>query len=314
LLGNSVDYGVVLELDMIDKGIIMDLIRNCRVSYETLARRYNLAANSIKTRIEKLLESGVIQRFNVELSLAMIDAELMLALISTEGLVNEEAFTEKIANNPVVLQVGFLPSSICVVFAEYIGSQGLSDLGLFFRGLDRVKEVEIHTLLVERGGKAELTKLKLKVLRCLTQDARMPVSEIAERTRLTARRVRKVLDQFLDDEVVRFTLRADYNAGEDTAFLAIIHWNQKNAKHGDVVEWLQTEFPKELSHFFISASEPTVFGMFVVEHLRKAEGIARRMRGVSFIESVEVLTLYPARKSPGLREGLLERMLTEAGL
>ena len=32
LLGNSVDYGVVLELDMIDKGIIMDLIRNCRVS------------------------------------------------------------------------------------------------------------------------------------------------------------------------------------------------------------------------------------------------------------------------------------------
>ncbi|MGY5871522.1 MAG: winged helix-turn-helix transcriptional regulator, partial [Candidatus Thorarchaeota archaeon] len=205
-------------MDLIDKGIILDLDRNCRVSYEILARRYNLAANSIKRRIEKLLESGVIQRFTIELSLAMMDSELMLALISTEGLEDEKAFLEKIAENPMVLQVGFLPSGNSAVFAEYVGSQGLSDLGLFFRGLEGVKEVEMHTLLIERGGKVELTTLRLKVLRCLVQDARMPISEIAEQTGLTAKRVRKVLDQFLDNEVVRFTIRANLNAGEDTAF------------------------------------------------------------------------------------------------
>ena len=301
-------------LDLIDKGIIMDLDRNCRVSYEILARKYNLAANSIKRRIEKLLESGVIQRFNIQLSLAMMDAEVMLALISTEGLEDEKAFLEKIADNPMVLQVGFVPSGNCAVFAEYIGSQGLSDLGLFLRGLEGVKEVELHTLLVERGGKVELTTLKLKVLRCLVQDARMPISEIAERTGLTAKRVRKVLDQLLDNEVVRFSIRANLNAGEDTAFLAKIHWDQKNAEHDDVVEWLKTKFPKELWYFFFSASEPTVFGIFVVEHLREAESIAQRMRSVSLIESVEILTLYPSKKSPGLREKQLERMLTEAGL
>jgi len=244
----------------------------------------------------------------------MMDSELMLALISTEGLEDEKAFLEKIAENPMVLQVGFLPSGNSAVFAEYVGSQGLSDLGLFFRGLEGVKEVEMHTLLIERGGKVELTTLRLKVLRCLVQDARMPISEIAEQTGLTAKRVRKVLDQFLDNEVVRFTIRANLNAGEDTAFLAKIHWDQKNAERDNVRVWLKKEFPKELWYFFISASETTVFSVFVVEHLRQAESIARRMRSVSLIKSVEILTLYPSKKSPGLREKQLERLLTEAGL
>ena len=92
-------------LDLIDKGIIMDLDRNCRVSYEILSRKYNLAANSIKRRIEKLLESGVIQRFTIELSLAMMDSELMLALISTEGL-EDEIFRKTFTENGVIVAGG----------------------------------------------------------------------------------------------------------------------------------------------------------------------------------------------------------------
>ena len=64
-----------------------------------------------------------------------------------DRLEDEKALLEKIADNPMVLQVGLLPSGICAVFAEYIGSQGLSDLG-------RVR------LLIQRCEKKERVGLR----------------------------------------------------------------------------------------------------------------------------------------------------------
>ena len=105
-------------VDQIDKGIFYALDANCRISYEDLARRFNLSANAIKKRVMKLQELGVIKRFTVWLSLAMINAEMFVAIASTDSNQNDEALINAIGNSPMVHRVAPLANEDIMVFGE----------------------------------------------------------------------------------------------------------------------------------------------------------------------------------------------------
>ena len=62
----------------------MDLIMNCRQSYQALARKYEITLNAIKKRIQKMLAEGVFE-FRVEPHVAMIDGNWAIAFITTTG-------------------------------------------------------------------------------------------------------------------------------------------------------------------------------------------------------------------------------------
>ena len=51
-------------MDRLDKGILMVLDVDCRVSYEYLARKFGVSSNAIKRRVAKMVESGVIEQYD----------------------------------------------------------------------------------------------------------------------------------------------------------------------------------------------------------------------------------------------------------
>jgi DNA-binding Lrp family transcriptional regulator len=326
----------VVGLDEIDKGILLTLDTNCRMSYETLARRFGISANAIKKRVAKLVETGVIEQFGVWLSLAMLGADHLLGLIYLNDIENEEAFIETLGANPMIHYVGFLSDGTCHFFAQYIGAQGLSDLGRFLRGLDGVTSIELHPLLSQKGKHMELTTLQLRVLKSLFfNDARLSIAHIAKHTGLTARRVRKVLEELRgdkgsirpyivsqsyieelrpDQEAVHFRIKWNLNAEKDTSYMARISYDESQTTPYEVVDWLRDNYSFEYWYSFASALEPTLFSVFVVNHLRQAEGIARHLKGLPFIKQVKTLVLYPQHNFEGLREIRLKELFSQAGL
>jgi DNA-binding Lrp family transcriptional regulator len=312
---------------MIDKNILMALETNCRVSYRTLADRLGVTSNAIKKRVRKLVDSGVIVQFIVELSLAMIDAELLMAEISTDGFENAEALIERIGANPMVRTVYQLADGRYFAIAEVVGAQGLFELGRFLRGFEAVSEVEMHTIIQAgrkvdmegskvdtRGRKIDFTPQQLRVLHVLREDARMRVAEIAKRTGLTAAKVRRVLQQLIDGGGVHFTVRWNLSAGESIVMEFRITWDETSAASDDIVRWLQEEFPLNFWFAFTSASRPTMITEFVVNHLREAEEISSRIKRVPFVKSVDTMVVYPPRKFPGLSHIRLDEMLAEINL
>jgi DNA-binding Lrp family transcriptional regulator len=197
--------GSVFILDIIDKGILIDLAQNCRASYEGLARKYGITATAIKKRVTSLEKDGVITGFFVELSLAMIDAELVLTIVRTDDSYIDDEFTKAAREYPSTYAILPLSTGDNVVLAESIGMRGLSDLGTFIRSLRGVRSAEVHPLLMERGSKIELASIQLRVLACLVEDARMTVPEIARRSGLKARRARRILKELNEGIQVRRT-------------------------------------------------------------------------------------------------------------
>ena len=85
---------VVLALDLIDRGIMLDLRRNCRISYKTLAENHNISSNAIKNRIDGLTKSGVLDRYFIQLSRAMVNSEFMFVLLYTDKSIDDDTFSE----------------------------------------------------------------------------------------------------------------------------------------------------------------------------------------------------------------------------
>jgi Lrp/AsnC family leucine-responsive transcriptional regulator len=297
-------------LDKIDKFILYDLSANCRTSFQTLANKYQMTANAVKKRVAKMEESGVIVRYSVELTPSAIDAEVLLAVVSTDGSQDEDDFVDLIGNNPLVFDVSPLTGATYLVFADYSSSTELSELGRFLRALKGVLRVEIHTLLRFREREIdEFTGLQLRVLKALLEDARMPLASIAKKAGLTARRVRKIVQELLDSNSVRLTIKWNPEASKGVPFIARIAFDESKIIPTDLERWLRDVFPIPLWEVMMSSSDPVIFAYFVAQDQTHLEEIVRDVRRAEFVKSVISFVNKPTRVFLGPRNYRLREML-----
>jgi len=216
----------VLELDSTDIRILRALGENCRTSYQEMGRELGMTANAVKKRVKKLVAEGTIHDFLVYLSPAMAEVEIYLAIVNTEGLKSQESVLNDIIEGPHIYSAGRLSDGTCIVFGEYSYSESKAKFETFLKGIDGITGVEIHQLQVPQGKKVDLKPLQLRVLRCLVEDPRLPVTDIANKTGLTPRRVRRILSQLIEGGGVRFAIMINPNAGSGVLYYAILIWDE----------------------------------------------------------------------------------------
>ncbi|NHI87989.1 MAG: winged helix-turn-helix transcriptional regulator [Candidatus Thorarchaeota archaeon] len=304
-------------VDSIDKRILLALDENCRLSYQALGEKTGLTATAIRKRMDRLIETGVIEEFSVILKPAMMDSDYLVALVFTDGSEDEEELMELIGSNPLIVQVGQIVTGAGRLYflqCEYKGAEGLQSLASFIRTLDSVNDAELHTILVQRGEKFKIKKLHLKVLKYLLEDARMQVGQLAEETGLTARRVSRAIQEMLDSNAVWFAARWNLSLGNNSEFYLKITYDEQTSEIEEINRWFRESFPDEYWYSFCSAMEPILFAKFVTEHFRDAEKISHLTKSAHFAKSVDVLLSYPVKKFPRLGRIELERMIDEVGL
>jgi len=305
----------VLILDQIDKTIIQELRDNCRVSFETLARLCGVTANAVKRRDNKLVEVGVIEKFVINLSLEMMNGQYLIGMVTTDGTEaeDENEFIDLVGNYPMVTHSFYDSNGICVIFAEVPGTKGLSDLGSYLRSLEHTVEVNMHVLPRERGGTIDLTSTHLKVLKVLRDDPRMAISTLAKKTGLTARRVRRAVNQLIDSQAIRFTILLKLNAGGATMFVIRLTWDEKQSSAPEIINWFKENYPQEFWYFYNSASEPLIWAILVVDHMREAESIVRNLKQVPSVNPTHMVFPYPEKRFKGLGNVMLDDLLESLG-
>ncbi len=304
-------------MDSVDKRILLALDEDCRLSYQALAEKLGLTATAIKKRMDKLVETGVIEEFCIVLKPAMMGSDYLIALVYTDGSEDEEKFINTIGSSLMVVQVGQVVTSVgrlYFIHSEYVGAEGLQNLGTFLRTLDSVTGIELHTILTSRGEKFDIKKLHLKVLKHLLEDARMQIGDISERSGLTARRVSRAIQEMHDSNAFWFAVRWNLSLGTNTEFYLKIKYDETHAKMEGIDGWLRETFPDEYWFSFYSAMEPIMFAKFVTDHFRDAGRISRVTKNAHFAKSVDVLLSYPVKKFPRLGRIRIEEMIRDAGL
>ncbi len=301
-------------MDLIDKGILSDLTRNCRVTYQEMAGKYGVSANAIRKRILKLEGSGVIDQYGIALSPAMTDADYAFGVLQTDGSHDEQEFVEMIGQNQYVSAASSYTGGIYLLIAEFTSMDELHQISSFLRSLEGVDEVEIHTLVIDRGSKVQLGQLALRILAQLNVDPRMPIVEVAEKTGMTARRVRRVIKELTSGQGVRFRALLELGAADSIPFIARIHWDDSKTTHDKFSSWLNRSFQMPLWEVFISASEPTFFCLFTAGNLTETEAITREIRRNEHVKSIRVFVSIYHKYFPALGQFKLLELIGETGL
>ena len=289
-----------------------ELHENCRTSYQTLADKFGLTANAVRGRILKMMEMGIIDSFMVMLSPEMIDADVMCATAYTDGTEDTEEFVAKLGQHQTIMVVGVgacIDGNVYTIFAQYIRSEGLNKVASYIRSNKEVVRVDVYPILYPRGGKTRLTKIDLKILEVLLEDARLPISEIAKKTGYTARRVRRVLDHFLETNSIWTAVRWNLNASDYIQFLMKTTYDERAIKADDLVTWLKDSYPMKFWDTYFSATSPEVFVEFVVDNLREVLQLQHSLLKASFIKSASPLLRFAETKFPWLGEQKLRNMI-----
>ena len=292
-----------------------ELHENCRISYQALAKKSGLTANGIRGRILKMMEVGIIDRFMVSLSVEMINSDIMFALVYTNGTEDPEEFITRLGQSPMIVLVGLgacTEGGVYHLFAQYIKSEGLNEIGSFIRSKKEVTRLEIFPILYRRGGKAELKKADLRVLKVLVDDARMPIREIAEKTGFTSPHVKRILDHFLETDSIWTTARWNLGAGGCIQFLMRTTYDERAITADELETWLRKSFPRKYWDSYFVATAPEVFVEFVVDNLQDVEQILRSMKKPQFIKTASPLVRFSESKFPWLGEDYLRKMITES--
>ena len=308
---------MVEVLDSIDKNILLTLDENCRLSYQALAEKFAISANAIKKRMDRLIDTGVIEEFSVVFKPAMMGSEYLIALVSTDVSEDEEKFIDHIGSHLNIVQVGQLVTGsgrLYFLHCEYIGAEGLQNVAIFLRTMETVTDIELHTTLTQSGEKFDIKKLHLKVLKYLLEDARMQVREISQRTGLAARRVSRAIQELQESNAFWFAVRWNLSLGRSTEFYLKVEYDEQSARMDEIDEWFRGRFPNAYWFSFYSAMEPVLFAKFVTDHFRDAEQFARITKTSSFSKTVDVLLSYPVKKFPRLGRVRIEEMISEVGI
>ena len=314
-------------MDLVDKRLIATLMGNCRTPYRSLARQVGMSSTAVKKRVDKLIESGVIQQFFPQLRLAMLDADFFLAWITTDGSERDDEFIDQIGSNPMVLEVARVGPRILDVGGEVSGSTGVVELVKFLRGFECVTEVKLHILepvfptalppqhkYVYRGRKVTFTHSQLRVLKCLIKDTRMPTTEIARRTGLTPRRVRQILKEIREGGGVLLTIRPIFGEAGINSFWIIIGLKENNTPPHEIVKWFHEQYPFEYWNSFIFADEPTLIHFCTAKNLQDIEPIIESVKQAPFTQWAEAQVMYPQRKFVGMSSIRLQELIDDAGI
>ena len=316
------------RLDPLDWALLCQLSGNGRMSYQALARKLSVSPNTVKNRINKLRKQKVIIGFGVTVSMEMLGDEYIFGRISTDGTEKVLEFMKQIVVRwPKLCEIYRTSDRRYEYWARVSGASETLGLRMYLTELDGVTDVEMRPVVFycpnmppnyffnTRGKKVTFTQHQLLVLRSLYEDARIPVSQIAQRTGLTPRRVRKILRELEEGGGIHFSVGYDAFAFGDLEYRMKIYYDEAQTTGQDIIMGLYEKYPVNFWWASITTNEPIVDVGLLIDRPGKGMPIMEDLKETSFIRSIEDFVSYPkvvSNISPLRRK--LEEILTEAGL
>jgi DNA-binding Lrp family transcriptional regulator len=297
-------------VDPIDKALLLKLLSNCRVSYRKLAIEFGVTCPTIKRRVDRLVEIGIIERFTIDISQETREVRWAYAEITTDISENRADLIREICDHKFTIETFAVGSKNYIVFAEVPNSEGVYEYGRFLRGLDGVSNVELvparqlptkhlanHSKYSTRGKRVVFTSQQLKVMNFLVNDARISILDLAKKTGFKPKRVRRILKQLEECEGVHFTIVLNPCVKDCISFVLKLRFSEARATPGDIVIWLEEQFPLEYWMSFLLSSKPVIVNYMTSECLTRIESIIRKLKQAPFISDVETLLIYHIEKS-----------------
>ena len=284
-------YNTLLQqvrVDGTDLQIIRLLARDSRTPYKSIAADVGITSPAAKERINKMISSGVIERFVVLINPIIFGYEKLCVLIvkNIDKTTIEQDIFKKLS------LLGDL-----VAYSEEL--EGSYMFRLYVKDITQYKIETVTDLLKPATVEAffadfsppptmKIHSSDLEIMKCLLSDARKSVEKIGEETSLSPKTVARRLDKMRRNYVSQFTISRNLTSMRLTGYMefdVLIH--VELARHKSVLEKIY----RELDEYFIFIpawyQREVIVAVFFCANISTTKLILRRLESYNGVNKVE---------------------------
>lgn len=153
-MGNS-------PFDAVDRGIVYQLQRDARTTITDIAEYVNVSDNTVRNRIRRLEDEGVIKGYSVDIDYNAMDVQHHYQFVCTARVSEREALAEEALDVPGVIEVRTLMTGTRNVYATVAGSDN-DDISRIAMSLDEIGLTIDEEDLVRRDVRQSLEQFRLE--------------------------------------------------------------------------------------------------------------------------------------------------------
>ncbi|TFG17090.1 MAG: winged helix-turn-helix transcriptional regulator [Promethearchaeota archaeon] len=276
-------------MDENDLKILEILDEDSRTPYDLIGKRVNLTGNAVRTRVIRMIEDGVIERFIFKIHPSIFEVSSCFVYFKYPQSGNiAEIINKKIGHDPHFCEIisGYDPSyqgndgSVIV----YVMGSGNEDLEKHVEKLKR-KINDVSEFLVIKRYTPPVEKVKinnslLKVIYALIKDVRTSVATLAKDCKMTSKSVKYYLDQITRFKIGRFSINTQPNKISQRIFinLYISKENMDYIRFEQLFDSILREIKSAIFNNQLLVDPPGVYCEVTTESLEEIDLIEHKIR------------------------------------
>ena len=283
------------ELDDLDISILKMLTTNSRMSDHSIARKLQVTTNTVKNRVRKLMEEGVLLGFETHLSASFFNATHCWLGAQLYGTEPEKKIVEELGKIDKVSFIMPTTENLMLIAMDFFNS---TDLDKTIQQMSSVKEITgINTLIYSPQHfrkKIEISPLDWEIIKCIRFNSRKSPSEIAGECGVSTRTVNRRLKRLYNGGVIHHTIAFDPMASKGTIVYGISAEYDARFPRDKMVKSI-TSNVKNLFNYFVMVNSPTILMIFFGKRfsdIHDNENAIKAVEGVGSLKTYFCTKVY----------------------
>jgi DNA-binding Lrp family transcriptional regulator len=271
-------------LDAHDIKILQILSNEGRRSYRSIGLDIGLAPQSVKTRIENMLSSGLIDKFIAIISPSALGYGKECFVIVRKRGEKQNVFNNLSLLGDVILEVQSLGGASA--FRLILREESEHKIQIL---VDALKPAIVEAVLATGcyKTKAKLSKTDLSLLKCLILNPRMETSELAKKLSISTKTVTRRLGVMTDNHTLKFSLLLN-PASLRGYILFAVTMKIKEGVYQRILSKIYSDFPEYFLLHPPTLPQDTITVLFLSKDVFTADKILETIESYKGVIQTEV--------------------------
>jgi len=260
--------------------ILAILTINCRTPDRQIGKKVGLSGVSVKSRITKMVRSGVIQNFTMKVEPSSLGYGVIYLIVPSDdevGIVKKL----KLIGEPFFVVSCIGDMTACAIIVE----KDMEQKTELVKNLISNARIILTMDAKESEFRVDLTKTDFKILEQLLKNPKEKIDVIAKSTKLSTKTVTRTIEKFEINPAVQFTIIYDPKKLEKFIAFALIAMVQSNIKK--IKDEIETSFGDYFWQVPVTAKELLVLFMYS-DNIYNADVMRHKIKGFDGIAFTEV--------------------------
>jgi Lrp/AsnC family leucine-responsive transcriptional regulator len=296
-----------INLDAIDLRILNLLAKNGRLSYSSIGHTIGLTTKSVKSRVDRMFEAKVIEKFLTKVNPSAIGYSKSCALALRKNDLRQELVDRINLVGEIRHQFEVMGGVMGFDIAIKDETEDKIELLLSSFRPALLGMIQSHT----RGVSQRLTQIDYAIIKQLVRDPRVEIQDISVATTISPKTVRRRLDKMLRNHVLEFSIQPNPDAMSGYIVFYLEIKTKSRNYHQKVLQKIYEEFGHFMLSSDVSSQEDRIGIMLGSEDAIGIESIRSKIESVDGVQQTNAFLVIKLTCPQAWILKAIERRLAE---